>query len=423
MTGLLTAASLLAMPAVNVLGFNVATTPAALTGLLLFLWLAVRGALKLDSTYFALLGLAICCFIPLLSSANYISSKSALHALALLASISIFYAGMRGGLQDLIGSGRSLLIVKLTYVALLATSAFILAEFVAANLLHIKIASLVPYVDVTNYDTLIFGVVRRPRGFATEPGVMALYYDFALFFVLPVLRRGWRWRLPYLLCIIPAYLLLFSVASWLGCGIAFALLTVRRLQVQFFSTTGRLLLTSAVLAAALMIAGSLIKIGFESTVLTRAQTFVGDSGGRRDVSASERLSTFQEVGRVLGSHPFGIGFGITAGLEDVGGLYEGMALSTGQISLLGTFGVAGGIPAILLLVTIIVHALWRALQVPKYGLYIAAGGFAISVHEVFVTEYWLPFFWFFLALAGAFGPIPHYRDESSLAAPFRVRRM
>jgi hypothetical protein len=290
-------------------------------------------------------------------------------------------------------------------------------------LLHIKVAALVPYVDVTKYEALIFGVVKRPRGLATEPGVMALYYDFTLFFVLPLLRLGWRWRLPYLLCIIPAYLLLFSAASWLGCGIAFAVLTVRRLQLRFFSTTGRLLLASGAAAAALVVAGSLIKIAFEGTVLTRLQTVAGDTGQRRDDSASVRLGTFQEVGEVLTTHPFGIGFGITAGLEDVGGLYDGMALTSGQISLLGTFAVAGGIPAVLLLAAIIVHALWRALHVPKYGISIAAGGFAISVHEVFLTEYWLPFFWFFLAVAAAFASSLRYGEESSPDTPFRVRRM
>jgi len=100
-----------------------------------------------------------------------------------------------------------------------------------------------------------------------------------------------------------------------------------------------------------------------------------------------------------------------------------MALSTGQISLIGTFAVAGGIPAILLLVGIIAYALSCALRVPRYGIAIAAGGFAISVHEVFVTEYWLPFFWYFLAVAMAFAASPHYLERTSLAPPLRVRRM
>ncbi len=397
MTFTLVMVFVLAMPLVNVLGPTVMLTPPSMAGAALIGWLALTGRFRLDSMYIVLLGICVICFVPWIWSAAYLSRATAVHAASILAAITIYYGGVRCGLEVVMRCYGPRPVLVVLYASLFGTSAFILFEVFATNWMGVDLNAWIPYVEVADFRAQVLGTYMRPRGLATEPGVMALFYDFSMFFVLPLLRqRGYR--LGYFIVVLPGYLLLMSAASLLICGAVAAALVARGLWRRFCSTGLRLALVAGVIAAVAIRFWDALTVAGAEIIGGRLAAFVGGAAG---ASGTERVQRYQELAEVLTMRPFGIGFGVTPGLQDVGGLYEGIALAPGQISLFGAFAAAGGPLAALALAAALVWAYWRVARVPVFGVPIAAGGVAVSLHHVFVTEYWLPFFWFALAAAVA----------------------
>lgn len=411
MLALLTGAVLVLLPCVNVGGPVVWLTPPVFAATALFAWLSSRRLMRFDGLYCVLLVLVGWCFLPWLTSAEYVSGKALMHGVAILVAITLYYAVCRVGLIELVRAGKRRLIFKTCYLSLLAVSLFVLTEFVSSNLFGLDFHKFVPYIEVPEFEARIFGVLQRPRGLASEPGVMGLYYDFMLFFVLPFVGTGWQWRFGYVVIILPAYLLLFSAASLVSCAVAVMLLMLLRLKGHFFVTATRIVIWGALLGTISVLAVDTIGQAFNDIVVSRLGVF---AGGGDDTSAIARSEMFGQIAAVVSRHPLGIGFGTTAGLASVGNSYEGMTLAPGQISLFGMFFIAGGIPAGLAALLVASWAVIRALKITDYGPYLASGGLAISLHQLFVTEFWLPFFWFFLATVTAFGAVqPQASPETS----------
>lgn len=393
-------ALLAAIPLVNVLAPAVWVIPPMTIGLMLAIWYAYRGLLAFDGTYFGLLILCVVSFLPWAFSAEYVSLKTALHAAGLVASITIYYATTRVALIQLLRSGGALNIIRVVYASLVAVSVFILIEFVGSNTGAWNVSDLVPYIDIVEYEAAVFGVVLRPRGFASEPGVMALFYDFALFFVIPLLSKRRSYRALYLAIVLPAYALLFSTASLVCVAIAAAILQIWRLRRYFYSVGRMFLAVLAIAGAIALYAGEQAAEVIDTLIVTRVDSLLSGSGV--DYSASDRRQRIEQVADVASAYPLGIGFGIAPGLESTGVGYRGYQLAEGQISLFATFLLAGGIPALLLLTGIVVFTIFRAWNISEFGPYIAAGGLAVTLHHLFVTEFWLPFFWLFLACTNSY---------------------
>jgi hypothetical protein len=395
----LTGAVLLAVPLVNVFGPIAWLPPPMVLGLTLLFVLSIQGMLTFDTLSRGLLILCCICFLPWIYSAEFISTKTILHALAILVSVLVYYVALRSGLIRLIESQGSNRVLQILYVSLALTSGFILVEFIGANTGAWDVGALVQYIDVKDYAALVFGVIYRPRGFASEPGVMALLYDFALFAVLPFALSTWRRRLGYLMIIVPAYLLLFSTASLMGAGLGVLFLTAWNFLHRFISTSRRLVYV-AVLAFLLVAgAGSQVREVSDALILTRVGALVTGSGD--DYSAQDRRGRIEQAIKVVDAYPLGIGFGIAAGLDQVGGTYRGFEISSGQISLFATFLLSGGILGATLALGIMAWALVRTISIPGYGPTLAAGGIAVTAHHFVVTEFWLPFLWVFLAISSA----------------------
>lgn len=392
------------LPMVNVLAPAAWFIPPMTIGLALTAWLAYRRELQADLHYACLMLLCAVCFIPWIQSSEYISYKTIFHAFAVVASITVYYLGVRTALIRLVRAGAAMTVIQIIYVSLLLLSLFILFEFVGSNTGAWDVAQFVPYVDVLGYEAAVFGFVLRSRGFASEPGVMALYYDFVLFFVLPVLSKGWRWRFGYIFIIIPAYLCLFSTASLVCVGLVAAGLLMWRFKSHFLGSSLRLLGIAAVAAIALVAAREQVGEIADTLLVSRLEALVSDSD--EDASASDRRQRLEQVLAVTAEHPLGIGFGIAAGLENSGLSYRGFPLAEGQISLYATFLLSGGVLALLMLIGIVGVSLLKAWRIPRFGPYIAAGGAAISLHHLSITEFWLPFFWFFMACASAYRYAP-----------------
>jgi hypothetical protein len=406
LTTLFMGAVLAVLPCVNVGGPVIFLTPPIFAASALFVWLAHRGLMRFDGLYVALFLLVIWCLLPWLTTAEYISSKAIVHSVAILVAITLYYATCRVGLLELLRAGRAELIIKICYLALLGVSVFILVEFIGSNLFGLDFRQFIPYVEATDFEAMVLGILKRPRGLASEPGVMALYYDFMLFFVLPLMSKGWKWRCGYFLVVLPAYLMLFSAASLVCCSMALVFFALLRINRHFFATTRWMMVWAILLGAVSIAAIDVVGEAINSVVLSKADIV---NGGGDSASAATRSEMYGQIAEVVAKHPFGIGFGITAGLDSVGDKFEGIDLYSGQISLFGMFFIAGGIPAGVFSFLVAGWAIVRAAQVPGYGPYLAAGALALSAHQLFVTEFWLPFFWFPLAVIAAFFEVRHQR--------------
>jgi hypothetical protein len=404
-------AMILCMPMVDVFAPSPWLIPPMTIGLALTAWLYHCNELRIEPRYVVLLVLIAVCFVPWVGSAEYISTKTAFHAVGIIVSATVYYLAMRTALINLVRKGSALAIVKVVYIALFAVSLFIIVEFTGLNTGAWDVGQFIPYVSVPDFKSQIFGFILRARGFASEPGVMALYYDFALFFVLPMLRLGWRYRIGYGLVIIPAYLCLFSTASLVVVTVSATALLAWRFGSRFVGSTLRIATVIGIVAIMLVAWREEVTDIAEILIVSRVSTLVTGSG--EDSSGNERRSRFEQVAEVASDYPTGIGFGITAGLGEAGVKFRGVSLEEGQISLFATFLLSGGVFALLLLTSVVGISLYQALRIPLFGPYVAAGGLAISLHHLSVTEFWLPFFWFFLASASAY--------RRALAKPLRPR--
>jgi hypothetical protein len=403
-------AMLLSMPMVDVFAPSPLLIPPMAIGLVLTAWLIRCNELSIDRPFAVLLILIAVSFVPWIGSAEYISFKTAFHAAAIIGSATVYYLAMRTALVNLVRMGAALRIVRTVYVALLAVSLFILVEFVGRNTGAWDVGKFVPHAARTEMEALILGIIWRPRGFASEPGVMALYYDFALFFVLPMLALGWKYRLGYVFVILPAYLSLFSTASIVVVSISAGALMAWNFRSRFIGSTMRLAAIVGIFIVVLVAWQDKVTNIAEILIVDKISSLVAGTGS--DISGDERRSHIEQVVAVATDYPLGIGFGVTPGLEEVGVKFRGLKIGEGQISLFATFLLAGGVVALLLLAGLIGVSLYQALKIPLYGPYIAAGGLAISLHHLTVTEFWLPFFWFFLACVSAYR---HARTTENVA--------
>jgi hypothetical protein len=193
---------------------------------------------------------------------------------------------------------------------------------------------------------------------------------------------------------------LFSTASLVVVVISAAALLVWRFKSRFLGTTMRLAAVAGIVIVMLIAWREEVTDVAEILIFSRVSTLVTGSGG--DSSGNVRRSHLEEVVDVATDYPAGIGFGVTPGLRDAGVKFRGLSLEEGQISLFATFLLSGGVFALLLFTAVVVVSLYQALKIPVFGPYIAAGGLAISLHHMSVTEFWLPFFWFFLACVSAY---------------------
>ncbi len=308
----LTYAMLLSMPMVNVFAPSPLLIPPMAIGLVLTAWLFHCKELLIDRRYAVMLILIAVCFVPWLGSAEYISLKTAFHAAAIVGSATVYYLAMRTGLVNLVRKGAALSIVRAVYVALLAVSLFILVEFVGSNTGAWDVGQFVPYATVPDFGAQVFGFILRARGFASEPGVMALYYDFALFFVLPMLKQGWRYRIGYVFVIVPAYLCLFSTASLVVVATSATALLVWHFRSRFVGSTMRLAAIFSIVIVMVVAWGEEVTDIAETLIVSRISTLVTGSG--EDTSGSVRRSHIDQVVTAVADYPTGIGFGVTPGL-------------------------------------------------------------------------------------------------------------
>jgi len=368
--------------------------------ILIFCVLLLSGRLRIFSSDFLFVALIVSVTVPWLWSLQQSYVKSIVHFFALFMVINIYFITIRAVfILNYLNSDWFQKISFILYKATFLVSVFILCEFFFVNFLGISIDSIIPYATREAYEATIVGGIQRARGFASESGSMALFYDLALFLCLPALTTRRR-KLAYLLIICGAFILLFSAGAFSVVLPCFLILAALKFRFKFLPYV-KLLFVLVLFAVGLSV---FFYENIENYVLISLLpklALLSFDAGSSIGSASERLQNYQQIIELIGHYPFGVGFGITAELGERGMAYNGIPVSAGQLSFFGTFATAGGIPGLTIIFAIAINALSTAYRMRRQHPELLCGGLALTLHHVIVSDFWQPYIWFFWALTSA----------------------
>lgn len=289
-------------------------------------------------------------------------------------------------------------LISVICYSVIFTSIYIFVEYISKNIIHFDIENYVQHLSRLEYVSTVLEDKNRPRGFATESGIMSIFYEmfiFVLFFCSSRLDLSIRLKLLVRVAICSSFfgiVLLFSSA-------AISILILGMLIVVFYEGIGfkKFVALFFMLAAFVTFFRDEIYIFFINTFMNKiAFLFSGELIG----SAAERASVYNTAISTILKYPFGIGFGIAPQIASDGDLYYGEKVNAGQVSLFLTIMLSGGLFALFSLF------LWLLLKIKKImnsgsskGYLLASLG-AIIIHYSLVSEFWIPFFWFTVAITG-----------------------
>jgi hypothetical protein len=353
--------------------------------------------LTLERVDYWIILLLLTCIFPYIWGAQYVGIKTLNHLLAFITSIFFFYVVTRALIYaNLSGKNGLYFIFKALYFSALLASIYILCEFYIVNILRDK-SLLLGHVTREEYDATITWGIQRTRGFSSESGHMSLLYDLAIFPSLLVCSRekGKYWIGGIL--IFAAWISLFSAASFVFVGLAAAYLFFGRFRFSA-ERVGAVFLMVMLVWVAGYFAGDWIVEYVEVSLSAKLSIL---SSQVASGSAQTRLEAFSEAIRLLEAFPFGIGFGVAATIGPEGIEYFGETVSPSHLSMLALFSVAGGFPAAVLFVKVTVQALLATKRAYQYNRILFAQGLAIFGHCFVVGNFWLPYFWFYLAMVVA----------------------
>ena len=392
---------ILTLPIVDVLSFSALVPIPLIVGLLI---LATSPKIAYDKSDIFIFGAFVFTIIPYAWSYSYVGIKAILHVTALAASIVIYYFVTKTIVRTFVINGRGFLFIKCVCYSLIITSLYICVEYFLNNFTSINIDNYIPHLARVDYGALVLNGVFRARGFATESGVMAIYFEMYFFLLIgwyQLLNKGNHSALIIKLAILfslVALLLLFSTASIL-------VLIVGVLVIIFKEGLSlRWIVICSIIAVSMFgLFFEEIQNFIENTFLQKIAFFYStDTVG----SASERTNIYINNIKLLLDFPLGIGHGIAPEVVDSNIQYFGHNLMAGQGSLFLLFLVSGGFISMALLLVWILFKLIKCQQSALKN-YITASILVIIAHYSLVSEYWLPFFWASMAI---YSEISHYEN-------------
>jgi len=387
------------LPMVNILG-PVSWAPIVfLLGLLLSVLSLFLLQTRLDFIDPLVFLLVLVCMIPWIWSSDYVSQKTFNHIAAFITVIFVYGIFTRSALIFLFQNGQIKIVFKALGIGAIFLSLYVIFEFVSETFLGIGVSSWPIHITRPEFDLgrALGGIVHRPRGFSSEPGNLALYFDFMIF-LLPFCFISQGMKVLSFVVFIISYLLLMSAASIASILVAsFLYIAVRYRQGRPLSTKLVLFLIGA-FCIFFYLAYDYIVLYVTAQFLPKLSIIFGQADS---LSSADRLGRYILVLRTVMEYPFGIGFGITPGLELAGNTYNGLEVTAGQVSFPGTLLVSGGIPALVVYLVIWGMQLRRAYNLDHLSAEMVAGGAALFLHYIFVGAYWFPFLWFYWALISA----------------------
>ena len=393
----------LSLPFVDVLSFHPwAPLPLMICLLLLLRAVPSHKVLSLerdDTTLFAIIVLGT---IPYIWSYDYLGPKATNHLMALTTVIVLSYWVPRQWIRvELAAKHGWNNISKLLAAALFITSVYIIAEFVATNAFGVSRDGLLPHTDLTyKFDPQILSY-KRPRGFASEPGHMALFYELSVFIVWRFLRaKPVLVQLGYWAVVLAGFILLSSTAAVISIVIAGVVYVAWYGLKRPREVLGGLAVAVALAIGLCWLTADQMGDFIRDTALVKVDDMI--FGSRTlGLARSSRHSQYQVVFDLAKQYPAGIGYGVTSQTFAQGRTYEGMEVFPGQISLIGYFLVSAGYLGALLFIVFLARRLIRANRCVHLQSALVPTGIALFTHHMFVAEQCLPFLWFYLALVDA----------------------
>jgi hypothetical protein len=331
--------------------------------------------------------------LPLLFEISLINGKTVRHILGFSLPFIFYYLVVKEALLDTIVSEVSYrLLFKTMSISLLIVSVFIIFEFVLDNIFSFNIDALIKHSGDKEYVAETAGRVLRARGFAAESGVTALFYE-VLFFpsIIYVKHKTKLFRIIYFTLIGSAFAMLFSSAGFVVMSLSLGYLFLARFKFSLFG-----------LSIITIVSVLLFNYLFEFAQLFYNETFLDKlsllTGNVSAGSSFERATIFMNLYELIKEYPFGIGMGMPQGLSEAGATYNGYAVSSGYISLYGVILAYGGLLSLGFFVSAMLFKLRSVIKISENYFLFVASAIAVYLHFGFVAEYWLPFFWFFIAL-------------------------
>ncbi len=351
-----------------------------------FLWYWTDRKFDFNDEDYLVLIVLLLSYIPYIWSAEYINAKTFNHEFAMLFSIIFYYFIPKNIFKYL----DNQCLDKCIIISSTTISILILSEFLLKLILDIDINKYIPHLTRQNYDIRIFNYLPRPRGTASESGIMAIYYEFVILQILRImLKKNIIIRNVIVTINLIAYFLLISAASLV---IFLPILII----FFFFNKEVRkkylILFTTIIIIAFIFFNENIIEIAKNNILVKLSFTENTDSN-----SINERREIYKNSINVIKIFPFGIGQGIAASLEHNN--YKGIILSNGQISLYLVILVSGGFLAFLLFLTWLLIKISKTKSIKNINVNSSFGAvIAVAVHYIIVADYWLPFFWVSLAM-------------------------
>jgi hypothetical protein len=393
----------LSLPFVDVLSFH----PWAPLPLMIGFLVLLRGLLHYkvlsverdDTTLFAIVVLGA---IPYIWSYDYLGPKAMNHLIALGTVIVLFYWVPRQWMRvELAAKGGWEAMARLLATGLFITSVYIIMEFIATNAFRVSHDGLLPHTDVVyKFDASILGY-QRPRGFASEPGLMALFYELSVFIVWNLFRaKALLVRLGYWAVVLAGFTLLSSTAAVVSIAIAAVVYVAWYGLKRPREVLGGLAVAVALAIGLCWLTADQMGDFIGNTALVKVDDMLF---GSRTVGLdrTSRHSQYKVVFDLAARYPAGVGYGVTSQTFAEGRTYEGIEVFPGQVSLIGYFLVSAGYLGAFLFIVFLARRLIMANRCGHLQSALVPTGIALFTHHMFVAEQYLPFLWFYLALVDA----------------------
>lgn len=332
--------------------------------------------------------------VGMLFTTDYLGVKNINHVLAISISVIFFYVAVKSLLIDI---NSIYPIAKAFSASLFFVSCFILFEFIAYNFLHINLLNYIPYTRNDLADASVFGILIRPRGFAEEAGHMALYYELTMpISLLYFKKKPLLIKISYYLLVITSFILLFSAAAL----VAIALASLIGLLIRFCSKKSIMGLTILSTIAVIVLSSDVTQIYLSEIVGSRLEIFA-DSSFQSNISAIDRSSRYQNAIQFFLSAPFGIGWGTVSQLATNQNTFAGILLDDGGlISLYAEVLVASGFLGLIMFLIFMGKKMLRIVKLKSFeSQLIFISLLSLSLHYIFISNYWFPMLWLALALA------------------------
>ncbi|NJO63950.1 MAG: O-antigen ligase family protein [Richelia sp. RM2_1_2] len=203
-------------------------------------------------------------------------------------------------------------------------------------------------------------------------------------------------QICYYLPVFISFIFLFSAAGFVALPIAIIIVTLLSIRSQRSFAT--LIVIGLIIAA--IFSSDVTRYYLDQTVGSRLEIF-SDTSEQRNFSAMDRRSRYEDSFELFLSAPLGIGWGMPSQLALDSQQFAGVQLKeAGLISLYAEILVASGIGGLFLFLRFIGKKMVRLAKLASLeSRLVLVSVLSISLHYIFISNYWFPMLWFSLVLA------------------------